>query len=114
MKQIWLALLCSLFIFTGSHAQEQKNKKETVTFFVKEMDCASCIKKIESNIAFEKGVTDLKCDLSKRTATVTYKGDKTSKTKLTSAFKKIGMEVTPVDNGAGCPVDPSKKDGHKH
>lgn len=54
-------------------------------------------------------MTDLKCDLSTRTAAVTYRADKTSKTKLASAFKKIGMEATPVDNGAGCPVDPAKK-----
>ena len=86
-----------------------KKKKETVTFFVEGMDCANCIKKIEKNIAFEKGVTDLKCDLNTRTAVVTYRADKTSKMKLASAFKKIGMEATPVDNGAGCPVDPAKK-----
>lgn len=45
------------------------------------------------------------------TAVVTYRADKTSKTKLTSAFKKIGMEVTPVDKRVGCPVDPAKKIG---
>ena len=78
------------------------------------MDCDHCIKKIEKNIAFEKGVTDLKCDLSTRTAIVTYKTDKTSKTRLAAAFKKIGMEAVPVDNGAGCPVPPAKKSEHTH
>lgn len=51
----------------------------------------------------------MKCDLTTRTVVVTYKPDKTSKTKLASAFKKIGMEAVPVDDGAGCPVDPAKK-----
>ena len=72
-------------------AQDAKKKKDSVTFFIEAMDCDHCIKKIEKNIAFEKGVTDLKCDLSTRTAIVTYKTDKTSKTRLAAAFKKIGM-----------------------
>lgn len=113
MKRLVVALICTLFTCSIAFAQDAKSKKETVTFFVEGMDCQNCIKKIEKNIAFEKGVTDLKCDLTTRTAVVTYKGDKTSKTKLTAAFKKIGMEVTPVDKGAGCPVAPDKKE-HKH
>ena len=68
--------------------RSEKKKKDSVTFFIEAMDCDHCIKKIEKNIAFEKGVTDLKCDLSTRTAIVTYKTDKTSKTRLAAAFKK--------------------------
>ncbi|EEC95593.1 heavy metal-associated domain protein [Parabacteroides johnsonii DSM 18315] len=109
MIRLLAILICAVFTFSTAYAQDAKKKKETVTFFVEGMDCANCVKKIEKNIAFEKGVTDLKCDLSTRTAAVTYRADKTSKTKLASAFKKIGMEATPVDNGAGCPVDPAKK-----
>ena len=113
MKRLLVALICAVFTFATAFAQDakkdEKNKKETVTFFVKGMDCQNCVKKIEKNISFEKGVTDLKCDLTTRTAKVTYKADKTSKTKLIAAFKKIGMEATPVEDGAGCPVDPAKK-----
>ena len=109
MKQLVVALICAVFTFSTAYAQGAKKKKESGTFFVEGMYCANCVKKIEKNIAFEKGVTDLKCDLNTRTAVVTYRADKTSKTKLASAFKKIGMEATPVDNGAGCPVDPKKK-----
>lgn len=102
MRCLLAVLICAVFTFATAFAQEakkeEKNKKETVTFFVKGMDCQNCVKKIEKNIAFEKGVTDLKCDLKTRTAVVTYKSAKTSKTKLTAAFKKIGMEATAVDN----------------
>lgn len=108
MKRLVLALLCAVFTCSLAFAQET-NKKESVTFFIEAMDCDHCIKKIEKNIAFEKGVADLKCDLTTRTAVVTYKTDKTSKTKLASVFKKIGMEAIPVDNGAGCPVPAKKK-----
>jgi len=86
---------------TNAFAQDskKKNEKETVTFVVEAMHCNNCIKKIEKNIAFEKGVTDLKCDLDTKTAEVTYRKDKTTTDKLASAFKKIGMEAVPVDSG---------------
>lgn len=109
MKQFVVALICAVFTFSTVYAQEAKKGKESVTFYVEGMECANCQKKVEKNISYEKGVTDLKCDLTTRTVTVTYKADKTSKTKLATAFKKIGMEAVPVDNGAGCPVNPSKK-----
>lgn len=114
MKRLLVALICAVCTFSAAFAQDASKKKDVATFFVEGMDCANCIKKIEKNIAFEKGVTDLKCDLTTRTAVVTYKADKTSKTKLAAAFKKIGLEVTPVENGAGCPVAPDKKKEHKH
>ncbi len=114
MKRLLVVLLCAICTVSVAFAQSSDKKKESVTFFISEMDCGSCIKKIEKNIAFEKGVTDLKCDLSTQTAVVTYKTDKTSKTKLAAAFKKIGMDATPVENGTACPVDPAKKNAHKH
>lgn len=109
MKQLVVAFICAVFTFSTGYAQDAKKGKDTVTFFVEGMECANCQKKVEKNIAFEKGVTDLKCDLKTRTVNVTYKTDKTSKTKLVSAFKKIGMDAVSVDDGAGCPVDPAKK-----
>lgn len=114
MKRLLVALICAVFTFSTASAQDANKKKDTVTFFVEGMDCANCVKKIEKNIAFEKGVSDLKCDLTTRTAVVTYKADKTSKTKLAAAFKKLGLEATPVDKGASCPVDPAKKNAHQH
>ena len=122
MKRLIMLLFCAVCTVSMTFAQDAKKKKDSVTFFIEAMDCDHCIKKIEKNqrtateknIAFEKGVTDLKCDLSTRTAIVTYKTDKTSKTRLAAAFKKIGMEAVPVDNGAGCPVPPAKKSEHTH
>ncbi len=61
-----IILFCA-FSFNGM-AQEKKqkvkksDKTETLTCWAS-MDCEACKSKIEKNIAFEKGVKDLKVDL---------------------------------------------------
>ncbi|MDH6533718.1 cation transporter [Parabacteroides sp. 52] len=112
MKRIILVALCAVFTFSLAYAQDGKKKsnKETLTFKVEGMDCANCVKKIEKNIAFAKGVTDLKCDLPTRTAEVTYRSDKTSEAKLKEAFKKIGMEAKTLKEGE----EVQKHEGHDH
>lgn len=96
MKRQVVLLVCMVFVFVSLSAKDAKKKKETVTFFIEEMDCDHCVKKIEKNISFEKGVSDLKCYLSTQTVVVTFKNDKTSKTKLVEAFKKIKMTAKEV------------------
>ena len=73
----------------------RKNSKQTVLFSVA-MDCNSCKNKIEKNIAFEKGVTDLQVNLSLQTVSVTFKSDKNTVEGLIVAFKKIGFKATVV------------------
>ena len=94
MKRFLLIMFCSVFAFSTVFAQSaKKDEKETVTFNVKNMSCDNCVKKIEKNIAFAKGVTDLQCELSTKTAKVTYRTDKTTEKQLVAAFKKIGYEA---------------------
>ena len=113
MKRVILLALCALFTFSLAYAQDnkKKDKKETVTFVIDGMDCANCVKKVEKNIAFEKGVTDLKCDLPTRTAEVTFRSDRTDETKIAAAFKKIGMEAVPLKEGE---TPEHKGHGHDH
>ena len=89
MRKVVAIMLCALCISTMSFAKDKKSTKETVTFLVESMECANCIKTIEGNIAFEKGVTDLQCDLKTRTVVVTFKNTKTDVQKLVKAFEKI-------------------------
>lgn len=56
------------------------------------MTCANCVKKIESNIRFEKGVKKVKCDLEKQTITITYDAQKTDSTALFKGVQKIGYQ----------------------
>lgn len=89
--------LCTLFVLSLTSVNAtitEKHKKETVTFLVS-MTCGSCQKRIENNIPYEKGVTDLKVDLPKKLVTIEYRTDKTSADKLKAAIKKMGFTATP-------------------
>ena len=55
-----------------------------------DIHCQGCCDKIMKNIAFEKGVKDIVCDLKAKTVTVTYDANKTDIPTLLQAFEKIG------------------------
>ncbi len=61
------------------------------------MTCESCKKKIERDIAFEKGVKDITVDLTKKTVTIKYKAEKNSDDKLLKAVEKLGFEAKIVE-----------------
>ena len=65
-----------------------------------ELHCQGCCDKIMKNIAFEKGVKDLVCDLESMTVTVTYDADKTDISTLLKAFEKIGKPAQVKDDEA--------------
>ena len=95
MKKILVIMCCMIFAVSTTFAQK-KNKKQTTKFLVESIHCDKCVKNIEKNISFEKGVTDMKCDLETKTVEVTYNTDKTSDDKLIAAFKKINREASVI------------------
>lgn len=73
-------------------------KKEIKTVvFSAHLHCKNCVKKVEENIAYEKGVEDLKVSLENQTITVTYDASKTSVEKLAAAIGKLGYPAKVVD-----------------
>lgn len=87
-------------------------KNEKVVLNVS-MHCEACQKKIEKNIAFEKGVKDLQVNLEKKQVTITFDDAKTNVDNLIAGFKKIGYiasvaEKTNAGEKACCA---EKKDG---
>lgn len=72
--------------------KEVKSDKETITFDVS-MTCENCQKRIEKNIAFERGVTDMKIDLEKKTVKIEFKKSQTTVEKLKAAIEKLGYKV---------------------
>ncbi|HOO83522.1 MAG TPA: heavy metal-associated domain-containing protein [Prolixibacteraceae bacterium] len=96
------------------NADKKKKKKneETVVLQVN-MDCHSCVQKIEGNIPFEKGVKDLKVSLEKLECEVTFREDKTSVDKLIEAFDKLGYKAEIKTDGEPKKTE-EKEEHHGH
>ena len=75
-----------------SAAKKPKKEIKTVTFHAN-LHCHACVNKVQENIAFEKGVKDMKVDLDKHEITIKYDGAKTSVEKLAAAIEKLGYKV---------------------
>lgn len=81
-----------------------KDIKTMVVTTTPVMHCENCENKIKGNLRFEKGVKEITTDIPTQTVTITYDADKTSESKLTAAFEKIGYTVAQKDNNKkqGC------------
>lgn len=105
MKKYFLLLLLALMCSAATFA---KSEKQVVVFSV-DLHCQGCVTKVEKNIAFEKGVRDLVCDLQKKTVTVTFDPAKTSVESLQKAFEKIGKPAKVVAPSAQQPSSAAAK-----
>ncbi|MBQ1937700.1 MAG: heavy-metal-associated domain-containing protein [Bacteroidales bacterium] len=65
--------------------------------FETDLHCKNCVKKVEENIAFERGVKDLKVSLEEGTIYIKYDAKKTNVEKLTKAINKLGYQVKPIE-----------------
>ncbi|MBR1960917.1 MAG: heavy-metal-associated domain-containing protein, partial [Bacteroidales bacterium] len=79
---------------TSTLTQKQKTSRKKgevkeVTFLV-HLHCENCVKKVQENIAFEKGVKDLKVSLEDQTVAIKYDAAKTSEDTLKAAIEKLG------------------------
>ena len=90
MKRFLIFLLALMPIFGVMAAKPDKQ----VVVLSCDLHCQGCCDKIMKNIAFEKGVIDLVCDLKTKTVTVTYDANKTDIPTLLKAFEKIGKPAT--------------------
>ena len=80
----------------SSTSTSKKSNKQTVLLNC-DLHCQGCCDKIMKNIAFEKGVKDLVCDLDKKTVTVTYDTRKTDLDTLLKAFERIGKPAKLIE-----------------
>ena len=79
-------VLIALLPLVGLAAKTDKQ----VVVLTCDLHCQGCCDKVMKNIAYEKGVKDLVCDLKTKTVTVTYDAAKTDVPALLKAFEKIG------------------------
>ncbi len=87
----FLTLLCVAMLSVGFAFA--KGEKQTVVFNV-DIHCQGCVNKIEKNIAFEKGVKDLICDINTKTVTVVFDPTKTNVETLQKAFAALNKPAT--------------------
>jgi copper chaperone CopZ len=81
---------------------KKKGEIKEVTFNV-HLHCENCVKKVQENIAFEKGVKDLHVCLEDQTVSLKYDAAKTNEETLKAAIEKLGY-----------PVSGKREGGHSH
>lgn len=112
MKKYLLIIICSVFctlsVSAANGPSAKRSNRQTVVLSCN-IHCQGCIDKIMKNIAFEKGVKDIACDLDTKTVTVTYDANKTDVPALLEAFKKINKPAEVVSQPKSA-VSPQKSD----
>jgi len=93
-------------VLTDKKPSKKKGEVKEVTFLV-HLHCENCVKKVQENIAFEKGVKDLKVSLEDQTVAVKYDAAKTSEETLKSAIEELGYPVSGK-------LEPDQKAEHHH
>lgn len=94
MKKIIMLCLVAVIGFGVSDAMAQKKQVELkTTVFQTDVDCENCAKKVDNSIPYQKGVKEVKVDVSTQTVTVTYDTSKTNDEALVKAFKKVKVNA---------------------
>jgi copper chaperone CopZ len=106
-SNLLITAIALLFISSFAlSAQEKKRKELSTVRFATSIDCENCVNTVMKNIPFEKGVKDVKCDLTTKEVTVRYQDDKTSSETLKRSIEKLGYtakEVTEKKKESGAP-----------
>ncbi|MDO4462302.1 MAG: heavy-metal-associated domain-containing protein [Bacteroidia bacterium] len=82
-------------ISTTSNPISITDNEETglsTVIFQADVHCEGCKKKIEKNLAYEKGVKEIKVDIKSKTITVTFKKNRNNPEKLSAALVKLGYD----------------------
>ena len=99
MKKSIIMIMAALMAFAVSSFAGPKKKVELkeVTFSVS-LHCNNCVKKVQENIAFEKGVKDLHICMEDQIVALKYDASKTNEETLKKAIVKLGVEVKGVSH----------------
>lgn len=88
-----LGLIALTVMFSGNLMAQEKSKKTETIEIQSSVVCGQCEDRVIKNMAFEKGVKDVKVDLKTKIITITYKPGKTDKETLKKAITKIGYDA---------------------
>ena len=111
---IFLVVICSM-MFAGDVFSQDK-KTETIKIKTSAV-CSMCKDRIESGMAFEKGVKDINLDVETKIATIKYNTKSTNPDELRKKISKLGYDADDIacdkeayDKLPAC----CKKDAPKH
>ena len=93
--------------FTQKQKPSKKKGEVKEVVFLVHLHCENCVKKVQENIAFEKGVKDLKVSLEDQTVALKYDAAKTSEATLKAAIEKLGYPVNGI-------LEPGHEASHHH
>jgi copper chaperone CopZ len=81
------------------NAKDKEKKTETVVYKTS-IDCEACVNKIMSNLPQEKGIKDVKCDLTTKEVTVSFQKDKNNPEQIQRSIEKLGYvaKLTPAQD----------------
>ena len=88
-------VLMVIFISNPSSAQEKKKNFEEVQIQTSAI-CGMCEERIETNIAYEKGVKSLELNDQTKIVTIGFDPRKTDAGKLRTAISKLGYDADDV------------------
>lgn len=94
IKSVMLFIIAS-FLLNGCSNAQSFAKTDTVKILTSAV-CGSCKTRIESNMAYEKGIISVVLDVDTKICTIIYKTDKTNPDKLRQAISKIGYDADSV------------------
>lgn len=99
MKSI-ISIIFTLVLILGtvniSQAQDAEPKEKKIKIQTSAI-CGMCEERIESNMAYEKGVKSVELDDKTKIVTITYKTAKTDPEKLRKAISKLGYDADDVE-----------------
>ena len=109
MKKLFIIAVVALFAgapaMIAQNPQDQKSKTEQtqkldkntgMVTFSTNMTCKNCVRKVNENLSFEKGVKDLDVSLKDERITIKYDRRKTDEVKLAASIKKLGYKAEKV------------------
>lgn len=114
IKSFILVFLVS--ILSGTTLSAQVKKQDTVQIKASVV-CGMCKDRIESSLAYEKGIKDVSVDIDNKTVTVIFKTSSTDVATIRKKISKIGYDAddVPADQAAYNKLPPCcKKDAPAH
>lgn len=94
IKKLFISML--IVALPALLTAQDKNKTTETIKFKTSVECNNCVNKVMTNLPQEKGVKDVKCDLTTQEITVTYLKNKNTPDDIKKSIEKLGYTAKQV------------------